>query len=92
MEGMSAGWSGGSTTRWRTLRAYVMERDHHLCRIGTRGVCTEVATCVDHIIPKEMDGPDHESNLRASCEPCNLHRRTSKRRVPEPAPRPVSRW
>jgi len=88
---MSAGWSGGSTTRWRRLRAYVLERDRYLCRIGTARVCTRVATCVDHIIPKELGGPDHESNLRAACAPCNLGRPKAKP-MREPEPRSVSRW
>lgn len=91
---MSKGWSGGSTTRWRTLRAYVLERDGYLCRVGLPG-CTEVAPLrgghVDHIVPKDMGGTDEESNLRASCATCNLSRKKA-RPEPEPDPRPVSRW
>lgn len=93
MDGMSKGWAGGSTTAWRTIRAYVLRRDHDLCRIGTAGVCTTVATCVDHIVPKEVGGDDHEANLRAACEPCNLHRNRERARLQEePQPRRVSSW
>lgn len=91
---MAAGWDGGSTTAWRTIRAYVLARDKYLCRIGTAGVCTAVATCCDHIVPKAMGGTDEETNLRAACEPCNLHRNNERSRAlqQEPAPRRVSRW
>jgi 5-methylcytosine-specific restriction endonuclease McrA len=89
---VSNGWRGGSTTRWRLLRAYVLERDHYLCRIGTAGVCVGAASHVDHIVPKSAGGEDTESNLRAACEPCNLHRGAARVRAPEPAPRPVSQW
>lgn len=90
---MSQGWEGGSTTAWRTVRAYVLARDGHLCRIGTEGVCTAIATCADHIIPKDMGGGDEETNLRAACEPCNLDRaRKQAKLYEEPAPRRVSSW
>lgn len=91
---MSNGWQGGSTTRWRALRLYVLERDRWLCRIGTAGVCLGRATCVDHVVPKAVGGEDHEANLRAACEPCNLARERDRIRArsPEPRPRPVSRW
>lgn len=89
---MSRGWHarGGSNTRWRELRAYVLRRDRALCRIGGRG-CTEVATHVDHIIPRESGGQDTEGNLRAACEHCNLTRPRA-RPTEEPEPRRVSRW
>lgn len=90
---MSRSWEGGSTTAWRQIRAVVLARDRHLCRIGTPGVCTERATCVDHIVLKELGGGDEETNLRAACEPCNLHRnRERSRPAHEPAPRRISRW
>lgn len=90
---MSAGWDQGSTTAWRTIRAYVLGRDRYLCRIGTAGVCTAQATCVDHIVPKAMGGEDVETNLRAACEPCNLDRaRAQSRLYEEPEPRRLSRW
>lgn len=88
---MSKGWSGGSTTRWRTLRAYVLERDHHTCRIGGPK-CIGNATTVDHIIPLAEGGQKYdESNCRAACVPCNMGRRNAVAAY-EPQARPVSRW
>lgn len=87
---MSRAWSGGSTTRWRRTRAYVLARDHHTCRIGADG-CTVRATHVDHIIPRENGGTDEESNLRAACEHCNLGRQRT-RATDEPPHRTVSTW
>lgn len=87
---MSAGWALGSTTRWRRIRAYVLARDGYVCRIGAAG-CVELATHVDHIVPKEAGGTDEEGNLRAACEPCNLGRRRARAEY-EPDPRSVSEW
>lgn len=92
-----ADWAGGSDTRWRALRAIVLRLDlpAHLrprCAIGTSGLCTDTATCVDHIVPLHLGGAKYDaSNCRPACEPCNLHRERS-RLVIEPAPRPISRW
>lgn len=80
---MSRAWAGGSTRRWRQLRAYVLQRDRHRCQIpkGT-GICGEHATHVDHIVPLADGGPKWEpSNCRASCAPCNLSRGTQGTRA-----------
>jgi 5-methylcytosine-specific restriction endonuclease McrA len=88
---MSASWSKGSDTRWRTLRAYVLQRDHNLCRIGGPK-CIGTATHVDHVIPLEQGGAKYEeSNCRAACIPCNTGRRTSTSDY-QPESRPVSKW
>jgi 5-methylcytosine-specific restriction endonuclease McrA len=93
---MSKAWHarGGSTTRWRNLRAYVLRRDGYVCRVGLPG-CTGKAPLlgghVDHIIPKENGGEDTETNLRASCQHCNLSR--GKARVSdEPPPKRYLKW
>lgn len=93
------GWAGGSDTRWRKLRAVVLRLDlpeHHrpVCAIGTAGVCTGRATCVDHVIPLEAGGAKYDrSNCRPACEPCNLARnRGRSRTVIEPPPRRISSW
>lgn len=80
----------GSTTAWRTIRAYVLARDRNTCQIGAQG-CTGTATHVDHIVPRELGGGDEETNLRAACERCNLGRDRPKLEH-EPPPRVVSRW
>jgi len=94
MEPMSSALTpAGSTAAWRTIRAYILGRDRWLCQIGTEGVCTGVATCADHIVPREVGGTDLETNLRAACEPCNLARNRERLKLEhEPRPRRVSRW
>jgi 5-methylcytosine-specific restriction endonuclease McrA len=88
---VSQSWAKGSDTRWRTLRAYVLQRDNHLCRIGGPK-CISTATHVDHIVPLEMGGEKYsETNCRAACEPCNTGRRVRVAAY-EPEPRPVSHW
>lgn len=88
---MSRGWSGGSTTRWRRIRAYVLQRDRHQCQI--RGPkCTGTATTVDHIVPKSAGGEDTTTNLRGACPPCNYGRRHVVEVQPQPQPKRVSKW
>lgn len=93
---MSRAWHarGGSTTRWRRLREYVLRRDGYKCRVGLPG-CTEEAPLrgghVDHIVPRESGGEDTETNLRAACEHCNLSRGRIKA-VEEPEPKRISKW
>lgn len=87
---MSRSWKHGSTTRWRRIRAAVLQRDHHTCAIKGKG-CTTHATHVDHIVPKHAGGDDAMTNLRAACETCNLSRRRSNPDH-EPPPRRISNW
>jgi hypothetical protein len=75
----------GKTTRpeyrgaWPRIRRAILQRDNHLCQIGGRR-CTIHATHVDHIIPVTQGGPWwDETNLRASCQNCNLGRIDHKR-------------
>lgn len=65
----------GSGTGWRALRAKVLARDFHTCRIQADG-CTGVATHVDHRTPIRYGGTDDPSNLQASCASCNLGKGT----------------
>jgi 5-methylcytosine-specific restriction endonuclease McrA len=66
------GWVGSTRkgrlpADWRTRRAHVLSRDHHLCqwvRVDTGGLCGMLATDVDHINP----GDDHSTtNLQSLC-------------------------
>lgn len=92
---MSAGWHGGSDTRWRTFRATVLARDRYLCTIRDKG-CTVHAPLrgghVDHIVPLSMGGAKYDlANVRAACRSCNLKR--GKATVnDEPATVRVSSW
>lgn len=88
---MSRSWKGGSTTRWRRLRAAILRRDKGRCAIAAEG-CLGDADQVDHIIPLHMGGAKYDpTNCRAACAPCNLGRARTQPRE-EPAPRPVSSW
>ncbi|MDM4721145.1 HNH endonuclease signature motif containing protein [Micromonospora sp. WMMA1363] len=97
---MSQSWSGGSTTRWRTLRARVLRLDlpptrRPRCAIGYPRICTDEATCVDHIVPLHMGGAKYdEANCRPACQPCNLARprREQTTVAHEPPPKRVSTW
>lgn len=51
---------------WNTLRAVILDRDHHQC-----AYCGGEADTVDHIIPKNNGGEDVASNLVACCRKCN---------------------
>ena len=57
----------GSTRQWRRLRAWVLERDGHMCRR-----CGAPAHHVDHVVPVARGGSDHEVNLQALCARCNV--------------------
>lgn len=77
---MSKGWAGGSTTAWRKVRAFVLNRDLYRCRAHADGLCqrkpgphdcTGVGEQAHHVYGKRYgDDPAH---IVASCAPCNLH-------------------
>ena len=64
---------GGSTRRWRKLRAHVIRRDGGRCQRCGSSTRLEV----HHIIPAVAGGQDTPANLRAMCEACHdrLHGR-----------------
>lgn len=67
-------YAGGSG--WQAIRRRILERDAHLCQLRLSG-CTLVAQVIDHRLNRARGGSDDESNLQASCKPCN----ETKRRV-----------
>lgn len=77
---MSEAWAGGSTRRWRRIRAHVLDRDGHICRNQIATICTTTATHAHHTLGRSVTGDDPDY-LVASCEPCNLH-------IGEPATHP----
>lgn len=81
---MSAGWTGGSTRAWRRVRAHVLARDQHRCRLRVEQVCRTRADCVHHTLGKALG--DDPADLVAACTPCNLH--VGDPRAADPAPRP----
>lgn len=109
---MSGGWQRSETSGtqrtaspgWRKIRLEVLERDRHLCQLRLEGICTTVATQVDHVVGHAEGGSDKHENLKAVCRPCHAKRtsqqanaarkvkmvgRTMKR---EPERHPGLRW
>ena len=67
------GSRGGSTRRWRRLRAFVLRRDGERCqRCGS----AQKLEC-HHLVPRTAGGRDVPSNCRALCVGCHdaLHGR-----------------
>jgi 5-methylcytosine-specific restriction endonuclease McrA len=88
---MSEQWRGGSTTRWRTFRISILERDRWRCTLLLPG-CTATATQVDHITPLSRGGDKYDpANCRASCASCN-QRRGNSGSAPQPEHRVLSTW
>jgi len=92
---VSRDWAGGSDTRWRRFRAWVLARDAYRCKVRLEG-CTGDAPLkgghVDHIIPLASGGAKYDpANVRASCRPCNLKRGKGKERH-DPTPTPITQW
>jgi 5-methylcytosine-specific restriction endonuclease McrA len=66
-------------SRWRKIRAQILERDNHTCTIGAPN-CTTIATEVDHIVALRDGGARLDpTNLRASCKQCNVARANTQR-------------
>jgi 5-methylcytosine-specific restriction endonuclease McrA len=84
---VSAGWSGGSTRRWRKTRDAVLQRDGYSCRLRLSG-CTGTATHVHHTRGKAAG--DEPAFLIAACEHCNLL--TGDPTQHDPQPRPLEQW
>lgn len=97
---MSRAWAGGSTRHWRErVRPLVLARDGYRCQLrcpgewpvrGGMARCLGVADCVHHTRGKAVTGDDL-CYLVAACTPCNQHV-GDPRGVPDPQPRPVTRW
>lgn len=91
---MSAGWSGGSTRRWRRIRAEVLEENRVTnggrCQLGVGGgVCAGQATQVHHTLGIRVTGHD-KRYLIATCGACNRHVGDPMRNRVEP--KRISKW
>ncbi len=63
-------WDGGSTSAWRRIRQFILDRDGHRCTIQLN-VCTGVATQVHHRLGRAISGDSNSELLQAACQPCN---------------------
>ncbi len=94
---MSKAWEAGSDARWRRFRAGILRLDlpaerRPRCALQYPGVCTSVATSVDHIRPLALGGEKYDpANCRPSCKPCNTKRGKGIERH-DPEPQPITRW
>ena len=77
----------GSTSRWRRIRAWVLERDRHTCQKIVDGhICGAYAHTVGHIVRRENGGGDDPVNLRAECTACNYGERPAAPSSPPTRP------
>ena len=49
---------------WKKLRALILERDEYLCTVAS---CGQLASEVDHLVPKHQGGTDDPANLASKC-------------------------
>lgn len=82
-------WANGSTRQWRKVRAFVLDRDDHTCRLRYPDICLGRATDAHHTAPRETVGDD-PAHLVAACAPCN--NRAGDPRTVDPAPRGRTQW
>lgn len=85
---MSKSWAGGSTRRWRKIRAWVLVRDRYVCQVRLPG-CTTKATQVHHTAGKKYG--DDPAQLVAACRSCNLRIGDPSKRD-DPPNQAVTKW
>lgn len=90
---MSKAWAKGSTTRWRRVRALVLEENRRTnqgrCVLAIPRVCQGQADQVHHTRSRAEVGDDPKY-LMAVCRACNLKVGAPGRISPEP--KQVSSW
>ena len=64
----------GNRWAWSRIRLTALVRDRYRCQLAIPGICTTVATEVDHIRPRAVDGDDSMDNLRSVCHRCHVSR------------------
>lgn len=65
--GVSSGWS------WTETKKRIKRRDHYRCQNTVNGkpCLSGLDIEVDHIIPREFGGTNHDSNLQVLCGTCH---------------------
>ena len=59
-----------ATSHWKKLRLQVLRRDGYTCTY-----CGDVATEVDHRVPKVKGGEDSLDNCTSACRRCNIQKK-----------------
>ena len=69
----------GYPANWEKLRKLILARDP-LCMAGHDALSTQV----DHILPLERGGMNHDTNLQGLCKPCHSAKTQIEQRVNQP--------
>ncbi|AYM42048.1 HNH endonuclease [Mycobacteroides chelonae] len=84
---MAGRYGQGGSRGWRKLRAFVLHRDGYRCRLRIAGICTDLATQVDHKINLAALGISRNdpralnpANAQAVCTACHSHK-TERERI-----------
>lgn len=92
---MSRAWQGGSTTRWRKTRAFVLDRDGWTCQLCGELIRPSLipphprSASVHHTVSRAVVGDDPRY-LQAAHRDCNTAAGEPGRH--DPAPRPRTSW
>lgn len=78
-----AGGNRGNGGKWirPEKRERIYTRDGHRCvwcqyKVGRTVTRDAFPACLDHVLPRERGGSNHESNLVTACITCNARRGT----------------
>lgn len=74
---MSQAWGKGSTRAWRKVRARVLARDAHRCRLQIDRALSgrdAMGPTLDHLVPISQGGEHSYANVRAAHRRCNSRR------------------
>lgn len=70
----------GYDSAWDKRRERVMQRDAGICQPCLRHGIVHVGHAVDHIVPRERGGTEHDSNLQCICQPAHQAKTDSEKR------------
>ncbi|MEU8636778.1 hypothetical protein AB0C38_31795 [Amycolatopsis sp. NPDC048633] len=92
---MSISWRGGSTRRWRKLRAYVLDRDRWVCQLCNQPIDPKVKhpdpeSAHVHHLDGKVYGDDLD-RMVAVHRRCNLAA-GDPTRTADPEPKRVTAW
>jgi hypothetical protein len=90
---MSRAWRGGSTSRWRKVRAQILAENlaatGGACQAAVPGVCTGQQEQVHHVLGRAVSGDDRRY-LMPVCAACNRAIGEPGKRLPQH--KTVTKW